>query len=112
MYKMALDLTGSQDKSEMHKICWQNKGSCNYFEDGKFYQCCVAGNIIHFNNYFKQNLEVTKNDYLDIYKVKNSEDIKRYFNSPIDFCRYCNMKEQKQNLQFEISKKDISDWCL
>ncbi len=112
MYKMTLDLSGNQNALEMHKICWQNKGGCTYFEDGKFYQCCVAGNIFHFNKFFNKNLEITKNDFIDIYKIKNPKQIEQYFSSKMDFCRYCDMKSQKQNLPFEISQKDIHDWCL
>lgn len=111
MYKMALDLDGSQDKAEMHKICWQNKGSCNYFEDGKLYQCAIVGNIKHFNNYFHKNLEITKNDYVDLYKIKNTEEIAEYFDSKLDFCKYCDIKSHVGDLEIKVSKKDISDWC-
>ena len=110
MYKMALDLKGTQDNEEMHRICWQNKGFCNYFQDGKLYKCTTVGNIQNFNNYFKKNLEVTNLDYIDIYKVKNSKEIKKYFENPIPFCKYCNIPQNKDKLPFEISKKEISDW--
>ena len=109
MYKMALDLNGSQNGEEMHKMCWQ-KGFCTYFQDGKIYKCTTAGNIQYFNTYFNKNLDVTVKDYIDIYKIKNIEEIKQYFNNPIPFCKYCNIPKQVNKLPFEISKKDIKDW--
>ncbi len=110
MYKMKLDEEGRQDVNEMHKICWQNKGSCNYFEDGKLYKCSIAGNVFHFNKYFKKNLQVTPKDYIDVYKVKNIKEIEDYFNNPMPFCRYCNFKENQYDLDFEISKREITEW--
>lgn len=111
MHKIALDLEGNQIPGEMYNACWHRK-ICSYFEDGKFYLCPIAGNIQHFNRYFNKKLELTKNDFLDIYKIKNIEQIEKYFSSSIDFCRYCNVYEEKDNLNFEISKKDINDWCM
>ena len=112
MYHPALDLSGSQNKEEMHKRCWQNKGSCNYYEAGKLYKCTTVGNIETFNKFYNQNLEVTNNDYIDIYKVKNIAEIEKYFNNTIDFCKYCNINAEKQNLTWEVSKREMSDWLM
>ncbi len=111
MHKIALDIEGKQNAKIMYNDCWHRKICC-YFEDGKFYRCPTSGNISHFNKYFKKNLELTVNDYLDIYKIKNKEQINKFFSSYADFCRYCNIHEEKGNLPFEVSKKDIKDWCL
>ncbi len=109
MYRMALDLQGSQNPEEMYKMCWQ-KGFCTYFQDGKLYKCTTAGNISNFNNYFNTNLTLSEKDYLDIYKIKNNKQIKEFFNNSIPFCKYCNIPKQVDKLPFEISKKDIKDW--
>ncbi len=110
MYKMALDINGSQNIKEMHKICWQNKGECNYFQDGKLYKCTTAGNISNFNNYFNTHLEVTSKDYIDIYNIKNNKQIKNYFENPMPFCKYCNIPAQVFNLPFKTSNKEIKEW--
>lgn len=112
MYKMALDLEGKQDPIDMYKRCWQNKGGCTYFEEGKFYRCTTVGNIKNFNNYFNQNLKVSKKDYLDIYKVRSIKQIYNYFNNQIDFCKHCNFKAEQSGLPFELSKKDIKEWTM
>ncbi|MBQ9245965.1 radical SAM protein [bacterium] len=111
MYKPVLDLNGQQCIEEMHEKCWQNKGKCNYYENGKLYKCSIAGNIDSFNKFFGKNLEITKKDYIDIYKT-NFRKIEEYFNNPIDFCRYCNLNAIKYDLDWEISKKDISEWTM
>lgn len=111
MYKMSLDLKGKQNSKKMSELCWHNKGGCTYFADGKFYQCTTVGNIHNFNNHFKTDLIVTKNDYADIYKIKNGIDIINFLNKrPIPFCKYCNINKRVYGLPFEISKKEITEW--
>lgn len=110
MYKMALDLDGTQDALKMHKICWNNKGSCIYFENGKFFQCSIVGNIHNFNDYFKTNLIVSDKDYIDIYKIKKGEEIIKFLKKPIPFCKYCNINKREYGIPFSVSKKEITEW--
>ncbi len=110
MHKFIFDLEGKQNPEEMSKICWQNKGHCTYFNGGYFYPCSIAGNVWKFNKYFGKNLIVSKDDCVNIYKVKNGDEIIKFINEPVPFCRYCDIKNQVIDLDFEISQRDISEW--
>lgn len=110
MFKLGLDLSGSQDANEMWNICWQNKGGCSFLENGKFYQCTTAGQIHRLIKYFNLDIKVTDEDYLDIYKIKNGQEILDFYNKVIPFCKYCDIKKQVSGLKFEISKKELSEW--
>ncbi len=112
MYKFIFDMNGKQDAGEMAEICWQNKGNCTYFNNGCFYPCSIAGNVNKFNKFFNQNLIVSSDDYIDIYKIKRGggKKIINFINTAIPFCRYCDIKAQIPDLNFEISKKEITEW--
>ena len=110
MHKLALDLEGGGNEGEMSRICWQNKGSCSNLYDGKFYQCSTLGNIHRLSNYFNLNLYPSQEDYIDIYKAKSGKEIIEYTKKSLPFCKHCNIKNEKSNLDFEISKKELSEW--
>lgn len=109
MYKMKLDLEGKQNAKEMHDICWQN-GTCCMVENGKFYKCTTAGNIHRFSKFFNLNIYPKEEDYIDIYKIKSGKEIIDFFKQPLLLCKYCDMKHQTPDLDFEISKKEITEW--
>lgn len=110
MFKLAFDIEGKQNPEEMSKICWQNKGGCSFLNNGKLYQCTTAGHFHHLSKYFNINIYPTEKDYVDIYKVKSGKEIMEYLNRVIPFCKYCNIKNQVSDLEFEISKKELSEW--
>ena len=110
MHKIKLDLSGTQNPDDMFQACWHRK-ICTYFEDGKFYLCPIAGNIRHFNSFFNKNLNLAQSDFLDVYKLINIDEIEQYFSSTMKFCKYCKITEQENNLPFEISKREMNDWC-
>lgn len=110
MFKLGLDLQGTQNAAEMSKICWQNKGGCSFLGDGKFYQCTTAGQIHRLIKYFNLDIKVTDEDYIDIYKIRKGQEIIDFYKKVIPFCKYCDIKKQISGLKFEISKKELSEW--
>ena len=67
-------------------------------------------NIIHFNTYFGENLEVDKKDGIDIYDVQSKEDILNFLSKPIPFCRYCAVERRTYDNLWEYSKQKIEEW--
>ena len=62
--------------------------------DGKLYPCSPVAFIRHLNKKFNTNFIVAKDDYLDIYKIKNLNEIEEFLNKPrFTFCNYCNSGE-------------------
>ena len=110
MFKLAIDIEGKQDAEEMSRICWQNKGGCSFFGDGKLFQCTTAGHIHRLSDYFNLGLYVSEEDYIDIYKIKKGQEIIDFYKKVIPFCKHCDIKNQKENLEFEISNKEVSEW--
>lgn len=110
MYKMSIDIEGKQNANETSQNCWQNKGICGCYEDGKLFQCATAGHIHIFSKYFNLELKVSDEDYLDIYKIKSSKEIIEFTKKETPFCKHCNLNDAKTNLEFEISQRDIKEW--
>lgn len=109
MNKYPLDIEGNQDYKESFLDC-EMSNKCILLKKGKLYTCSVVGNIEHFNRYFGKNLEVSGQDFIDIYQVESKEEIAEALAAPIPFCRYCDVKNRKFNLDWTFSKKEISEW--
>ncbi|GHT45222.1 hypothetical protein AGMMS49965_22000 [Bacteroidia bacterium] len=103
-----LDIHGQYNyKKKWNKCTLAN--TCTCLREGKIYACPTVAYISFFNKYFEQNLETTEQDYIDIYKVKNQQEIFDFLYKPLPFCRYCNPGNQ-ESMEWGISKKEISEW--
>jgi hypothetical protein len=109
MYKWLLDINGGQDIKESRKYCIR-ANQCTVLQEGKIYSCSLPPWINYFNEYFGKKLEVNELDCIDIYKVKNYEEILKFLDNPIPFCKYCNTKNINYSNKWEISKKEITEW--
>lgn len=107
--KLKLDLTGAQDPYESFTNCNQ-ANQCHLVKDGRIYTCSYIKCSEHFNKYFHQNLEITEEDYVDLYSVKDGREMLEKLAKPARFCRYCNVKGREHGLPFEISKRELSEW--
>jgi MoaA/NifB/PqqE/SkfB family radical SAM enzyme len=103
-----LDVKGSQNIEESFRFCGLSNLCINLYK-GKLYTCPIIPFIHILNNYFQQNFAVCDYDYIDIYKVKNIDEIFSFLCKPIPFCKYCNTGKYKR-IEWGISKKDISEW--
>jgi MoaA/NifB/PqqE/SkfB family radical SAM enzyme len=110
MFYTPFDLSGSQEPTITYLKCGGGNGRCSALRNGKFFTCSIPSTIHYFNEYFKQNLEVVPQDYIDIYKVKSIEEILDFLARPIPFCRYCNVDARTYKNKWEVSKKEISEW--
>ncbi|MDR2597140.1 MAG: radical SAM protein [Treponema sp.] len=110
MCKIPLDLSGSQDMKKSFQKCAISWGCCVTLRDSRIYTCCFAAHIKFFNRYFKQNLAITDDDYIDIYKVTNKDEIINFLEKPFPFCRYCKTSQTKFAQSWGISKKEITEW--
>jgi len=98
------DTAGKQNKNDTFDICVV----CIMLADGKLY-CGHAYTTKFFNDYFGQTFELTKKDSIDIYKVKNIQEIHRFFCKPQPFCRYCN-KRDGYLTEWALSKREKTEW--
>jgi MoaA/NifB/PqqE/SkfB family radical SAM enzyme len=104
-----LDIEGKQKIEEVAKKCYQ-LNQCIQLVDGKLYTCARIAYIKYFNKRFNQNLQVTEHDYIDIYKASNLDEILDFLCKPVPFCRYCNINKTLFDIEWSVSKKNISEW--
>ena len=88
--------------------CYQFNESIT-LRQGKIYTCPMIPYVDYFNKYFNQNLEISKNDSIDIYETKTYEEIAEFCTHRADFCKYCDIKNREVK-KFIISKKEITEW--
>jgi len=110
MTKLPLDLSGSQDMKKSFQKCAISWGCCVTLREGRIYTCCIAAHIRFFNEFFKQNLAITSEDYIDIHKANSMEEIIDFLEKPFPFCRYCNVSGTKFAQRWGISKNEITEW--
>lgn len=107
--KYTFDLLGRQDPYNSFTRCGM-ANQCHLLKKGKIYTCSVIGCSEHFCKKFNVSMELTDNDSIDIYKVNDKEELLEKLAKPADFCRFCDVDNRIDNLPFEISKREISEW--
>lgn len=110
LYKDVLDLNGKHNPKESFLNCRLDDKSWFFLDHGKLYKCARNAYIRHFNNYFNKNLEVTQDDYVDIYKIKNIDEILQFCAKPSPFCKYCANEKNKYSYPWSKSEKKITEW--
>ena len=109
MQCMPLDLSGKQNARDSFLRC-SSANRCVSLDNGKIYTCTTIPYVKYFNAHFNKNLPVTESDYLDIYRVKNMNEILDFLCKPAPFCRFCNQKGMIWDIGYGVSKKEISEW--
>ena len=106
--KMNLNKNYTKDDIDRFKKCNLNIG-CAQLDNGILYPCCIISGIKFFNNHFKEYaFKLTKDDYLNIHKVKTYNEVVDFLLKDRVFCRYCHYG--KQLAIWQPSKKELSEW--
>lgn len=107
-FKKSINLQGTSDPVKSFADCHiSNYG--NFLMEGKLYGCpfsCQSYRI--FNKKYNQNLRLSEKDYLDIYKVKDMQEILDFAARPRPYCRYCSGRVT--GFEWTRSKQDIHEW--
>jgi hypothetical protein len=107
--KRLLDLNGKQEPESSYDKC-SRSNRCYQLIGSKFYTCTQVGHVKHFNKYFGKNLELCKQDYLDLFEVNNAHQICEYVSKSIPFCRYCRRNELQVGIPWKVSDKSIEEY--
>lgn len=102
---LALVSDGSQDKEESFKRCTHK--NCKSLKNGKLYICPPAAFMPRYNKYFNKNIPWDKG--IDIYNA-DKKQIKEYFETPLETCRYCLSKKDFKFISWKVSKRDENEW--
>ena len=109
LWKFPLDLTGTQNPQESFDAC-RNANTCLTLEHGRLYTCSIAPNVSVFNRAFGQQLQLTEEDGIDIYKAENGQEILEAMARPMPFCRYCDVRRREYDHPWEVSKRSMEEW--
>jgi glutaredoxin-related protein len=104
---MPVDINGRQNKARVYKKC-RNANICLFLEDGKLAQCGFPFLMRHFADYFNLSMKIHKNDYVDIFKIKDLKKVFKKFSKPIPSCRYC--KAVRIAEPWDVSKRQLEEW--
>ena len=105
-----VNLAGSGDIRKNFAWCGRG-GDCLMLKHGRLYPCTFIPNITHFNKKFNKNLEITPQDYIDIYAENDKNIILNKLSQPVPACRYCDtLPEHETRFAWHVTKGDISEW--
>ena len=107
--KTPIDLAGKGSAAKNFMKCWLGN-NCIFLRDGKLFTCTRTPNIYLFNEAFHKNVPVTHYDYIDIYSDVTGKEILCRLASHIPACSYCDIDNAQRNIQWRVSKKEISEW--
>lgn len=111
-YKIPFDIKGEQDINNSFSKCF-HANYCVTLMDGKIYPCTVAPNAHIFNEKYKEKLEITQEDYIDIYNENiNEKRILDFISTPIPFCRFCDVDSRTFLHEWSTSKGEKTEWML
>lgn len=88
--------------------CYQFNESI-VLRDGKIYTCPMIPYAHYFNEYFKQNLEVKDDCFIDIYKAKSYEEIAEFCTHRTSFCDYCAVHHRHPR-EWKQSEHTLEEW--
>jgi MoaA/NifB/PqqE/SkfB family radical SAM enzyme len=105
--KFPIDINGGQNPVKSAALC--PALDCFQLVEGKLYKCAPLAYVKFFNRYFDTDIKVTDDDYIDIYKAKNVDEILYKLRKPAPFCRYCK-PDIPQYVKWKTTKREISEW--
>lgn len=112
LYNACLNCAGTYNGMYMFDRCDLHIYRWYYFQNGRFYPCCISPNIHYFKEYFGVNIDEGSIDEISISVYDHTEEeIKEFLSKQIPLCKYCNtIQRQKSYHPFSISKKEIEEW--
>jgi organic radical activating enzyme len=109
MFCDPLELEGKQNIKTNFIRC-HRANNCIELNDGKLYTCETIPNVKYFNRFFNKDLKVTEDDYIDIYKAKDINEILNFLCNPPPFCRYCDIDHKRRGIKWAVSRKELAEW--
>ena len=114
MTRFTLDRFGRQDPRASFREC-DCANNTVVLHDGRMYPCEIIPAVRHFNRYFKEQLEVSRNDSIDIHEARSMSEILSFLAKPVPFCRYCDVRNRVRGIEWETvsdcSPPHMTDWA-
>jgi organic radical activating enzyme len=107
--KIPIDTDGLHDNRKSFGKCFL-AGYCFQLVNGKIFKCPRIAYTKYFNAAFDKQLKTDEDDYVDIYKAENINEILYLLTKPASFCRYCNADDITWNNKWKVSEKKIDEY--
>lgn len=113
--RKGLDPRGQQNMYASHLHCASS--NTTQLRKGKLYRCPATAYIYTINRKLREGdpsgpeetFRLHELDTLDIYKVKDAQEIYDFLSNAIPFCRYCTCSTIT-DVPWEKSQRDIREW--
>ena len=106
-----MDPKGNQPIEDNFYGCYR-ANECITLSHGKLYTCIMPAHIHHLNDYFELGMPDFGEDGIDIYRVKDSEELNAKLTRPILACAYCDRMNCIDGNNFSFSKKNVCEWTM
>ena len=107
-----IDISGKGNIKKSFAYCYESN-ECITLKHGKLFTCVFAAHVHHFNKKFGTNIEITENDYIDIYDDIDGKYILEQLNKPISACKYCSggrFTKSSRKIQWHHTQHEITEW--
>ena len=106
-----LGLSETKNSDQVMSEIFKNKCflNCLSLKDSRLYSCRVTSNVHVLNEYFGTKFEISESDFLDIFKIKDKNEILEFIKNTHEFCKYCNFNSK---IKFSKSKKLSEEWIF
>lgn len=109
-WKQQLDPKGLQDYNYQYKFCLNHRKKNCLQLDGTFLRCCPTEKHAHFLNNFQDiNIRNFKEDWLDLSKVKDIQEIDDWYYTPKKFCSQC-VNDKWEPKEYQISERKLEEY--
>lgn len=108
-YHLPLAENSELDSCKNYMQCW-HANECITVRNGRVYTCPIAAHAHYFNEYFNKNLYVGDENSIGLYEIETEKELLEFLKKPIPFCKYCNIAGYTYDLEWGISKREISEW--
>lgn len=108
-HRLVLDELGRQDPTYSFNHCFHST-KCHQYYNGRIFMCPCCAYVHKINEFFSKNFIIQKEDYLEVKKIKNIQEILQYLSNPIPFCRYCDVDKRSFKNKWSTSLKDKGEW--
>ena len=104
-----IDLRGRQNAKKNFYDCYR-PNYCITLKHGVIYTCHRAAHIHLLNEYFGENIPLSAKNGINIYEAKSGQEILEYLIKPIPMCAYCDREHITTDHEWEISKRERSEF--
>lgn len=106
-----LDLSGKRDYKNNFYHCYR-ANECVDLKHGRLYPCIIPAEVKPFCDFFNIDLPVSDENSVDIYAVRDADELLNKMEQSIPFCRFCNREDVQRfgKIPWSTTNYEITEW--